>query len=168
MANEMQVELTATLTADPEERRAGEKRVLSIRLAHNARIKRRDEYSESAPTYFDGSLWERWPGDPRVQNVLDSLRKGDRVEVRGRSYADTYKTRDGREGTKNVLEIDKISPSLEWASAAPVKNERGGGQRSAGDGQAQGQAGWASTPAAAAQSAGNAWGGAGFDDQEPF
>lgn len=176
MANEIEMRFTGALGADPEARQVGEKRMVSMRLVHSARVKRGDQWGDSAPWWFDASLWERWAGDRRVENVMESLRKGDRVDVVGVARAEAYTTRDGREGVSYRLQINSIAPSLEYATAAPVKNERreasggsgwsGGGSQAPGQGwnQPQGQQGWGQPAGGAPSTAPAAQGEPAADD----
>ena len=190
MANEMNVSFVGTIGADPEVRQAGDKRVLSIRLVHSASVKVGDKFEQTEAFWMDGSLWER---GNLIDNVLASLGKGSRVVVSGKLRVEAYQTRDGRDGVSNRLQIDSITPALDWATAQVVKNERGGGSgggRPAGGGwdAPQGQSSWGSSapgqgaaPAASAgagQASDNPWGnsggspqggfGSGFDDEQPF
>jgi len=155
MANEMDVRFTGTITRDVEIRTVGDKRVLGVGLAHSARVKRGDEHVDSETMWLDGSLWERWPGDRRVDNVLASLGKGARVEVVGKLRLEAYEGRNGS-GVSNRLQIESIAPCLEWATAQPVKNERGGARPAGGGWDApQPQQSWGQ-PAGSPQ--GGSWG----------
>lgn len=156
MANEMDVRFTGTLGRDPEVRQVGDKRVVSLSLVHSARVKRGDEHVDSEPFWMDGSLWERWPGDRRIDNVLASLSKGVRVDVVGKLRSEAYEGRNGS-GVSNRLQVESIAPNLEWATAAPVKNERGGAAQGSGWGASQGQQGWNAPAASQAAPAAQGW-----------
>lgn len=161
------------LAADPEVRAAGKGSVLNARLAHKATIKQGDRYEDSETTWFSGQMWQRGNSDQELRNIAASLHKGDRVVVVGTAFAEAWESRAGKSGVSNILEIESISPSLRWAEAQVVKNERGAGTGSGGGqswgGQAQGQSGWGKPAPAAAPAADSQQGFAGgFDDEQPF
>lgn len=159
MAGEVVMSFTGTLGADPEIRQAGNRRVLSVSIAQAARVKRGDQWEAGETWWFAASLWERFEGDPYLDNVAASLRKGDRVDVRGAARFEVYETRDGGQGTKTALNLEAIAPSLQYARAQVAKNPKPGdsGQGAAwgaAPGQAQ-QQGWGQQQAPQAQ---QAWG----------
>lgn len=156
------VELEGTLGADPVISTVGDKSVLNVRIAHSARVKQGDRLTDSATTWFKGVMWQRGANDDDLQNIVASLQKGDRVRATGAAYSEAWDSRDGKSGVTNVLELESVAPSLRFATAQPVKNQRGGGSAAGWGGQSpQAQQGWGqSTPPADGQ---QSFGG--FDDE---
>jgi len=58
--------------------------------------------------------------------VSESLVKGARVIVTGRLEQRSWETPDGDKRTKVEVIADELGPSLRWATAQIVKNERRG------------------------------------------
>lgn len=61
------------------------------------------------------------------ENVAESLDKGSRVIVTGRLEERKWETQEGEK--RSVIEViaDEVGPSLRWATAQVVRNERQGG-----------------------------------------
>lgn len=153
MAGEAILTLIGTLTADPEMRfipsGAG---VVNFTVASNSR-----RYNRDTDTWEDGdALFMRcnaWRD--LATNITDSLSKGDRVIVSGRLKQRSYE-KDGQKRTVMELEVDEVGPSLKWATAKPVKNDKSGNGSPSGHQSAQRSATVATG------------GGGGFDDEPPF
>jgi single-strand DNA-binding protein len=105
-----------------------------------------------------------------AENVSETITRGARVMVAGRLEQRSWETQDGERRSKVEVVADEVGPSLRWATAQIVKNERRGAGDSSGRGGGRG-------PAPAAQSAagggggggGAGGGGAGYGyDEEPF
>ena len=62
-----------------------------------------------------------------AENIAQSLAKGDNVGIDGRLEVNKYKKNDGTEGTSVDIIVNFIGPSLRFAYAVPVKNERDSG-----------------------------------------
>lgn len=96
--------------------------VASFGLAWNRKFQRDGEWQEEAH-FFDITVWKE-----QAVNVTESLKKGDRVIVVGRIDQNRWEDKETGAGrSKVVIMADEIGPSLRWAEAAPVKNERDGG-----------------------------------------
>lgn len=155
--NEMQVSFTGTVSRDASiyTPQNGGKRSLNFGVAHSARQKHGEEYVDTETMFVDCSVWERFIGDPQLDNLARILVKGSRVHLVGGLYAEKWTSREGREGVSNKLKVQSVGLSAEWHEiAAPVKRERGGQQ---GYGQQQAQGGWGQPQQQAQQ--GSPWGG---------
>jgi single-strand DNA-binding protein len=97
-----------------------------------------------------------------AENVAESVTKGSRVVVTGRLDQRSWETQDGDKRSKVEVVADEIGPSLRYATAQVVRNER----RDGFDGGSGGGGGGGNAPAArpVANEA-----PAGYDmDEEPF
>jgi single-strand DNA-binding protein len=86
------------------------------------------EWQEEAH-FFDLTAWKEL-----ADNVVESLKKGDRVTVVGRLNLDRWEDKNtGDKRSKVAIVADEVSASLRWATARIEKNERdsssGGGSR---------------------------------------
>ena len=154
MANGNNVTVVGNCTRDPELRfTAGGQAVASFGLAVNRRWQNRqtNEWEESV-SFFDVTCWAQL-----AENVAESITKGSRVMVSGRLDQRSWETQDGDKRSKIEIVADEIGPSLTYATAQVVRNER----REGFDG---GSGGASSAPRAPQNSA-----PAGYDmDEEPF
>ena len=68
------------------------------------------------------------------ENASESLQKGSRVLVTGRLEQRSWETEDGEK--RSIVEVvaDEIGPSLRWATAQVVKNDRKGPNDGGGGG----------------------------------
>ena len=100
-----------------------------------------------------------------AENVSETLTRGARVIVTGRLEQRSWETAEGDKRSKIEVVADELGPSLRWATAQIVKNERRGPSDS-GPGAGGGR-GTSTRPASqpAAQAAGEAF--AAYDE-EPF
>ena len=64
----------------------------------------------------------------------ESIQKGTRVLVSGRLEQRSWETDNGDKRSKIEVIADEIAPSLRWATATVVKNERTGGFEGGGGG----------------------------------
>ena len=69
--------------------------------------------------FFDCVAWESL-----AENISESLEKGCRVTVTGRIEQRSWTTPEGDKRSKLEVVADDVAPSLRWASAQVVKNER--------------------------------------------
>ena len=118
------VTLVGNLTRDPELRYtpAGAA-TCQFGLAVNRRWQNRQTNEwEEATSFFNVVAWREM-----AENAGESLRKGSRVIVTGRLEQRSWETQDGEK--RSVVEVvaDEIGPSLRWATAQVVRNERKGG-----------------------------------------
>ena len=148
------VTVIGNCTRDPELRfTAGGQAVASFGLAVNRRWQNRQTNEwEEAVSFFDVTCWAQL-----AENVAESITKGSRVIVSGRLDQRSWETQDGDKRSKIEIVADEIGPSLTYATAQVVRNER----REGFDG---GSGGAPSAPRAPQNSA-----PAGYDmDEEPF
>lgn len=102
---------------------------------------RQTNEKKEATSFFNVVAWREM-----AENAGESLTKGARVVVTGRLEQRSWETPEGEK--RSVVEIvaDEIGPSLRWATAQVVRNERrsgdgggfsGGGAASGGGGQSR-------------------------------
>jgi single-strand DNA-binding protein len=153
------VTLVGNVTREPELRyTAAGQAMAKFGLAVNRRWQNRQTNTwEESTSFFDVVAWREM-----AENVGESITKGTRVVVTGRMEQRSYENQAGEKRSAVELVADEIGPSLRWATAKVVRNER----RSDGDGFAGGGAGGAGgggsqerAPAAAAPR---------YEDEEPF
>lgn len=152
------ITLVGNVTRDPELRYtpSGQANV-RLGLAVNRRWQNRQtsEWEEQV-SFFNVVAWASL-----AENAGESLAKGTRIVVTGRLEQRSYETPDGEK--RSVVEIvaDEIAPSLRWATAQVVRNERrtpdGGGFGGSGGGGGGG--GGFSRPVPNQPA---------YDDEEPF
>ena len=121
------VELVGNLTRDPELRfTPNGAAVANFGLAVNRRWRNQqtNEWEEQT-SFFDIVCWR-----DLAENVAESLDRGTRVMVVGRLEQRSWETQEGDKRSKVEVIADEVGPSLRWATAQVVKNER----RSGGDG----------------------------------
>lgn len=94
--------------------------VAGFGIAVNRRWQNRQTQEwEEAVSFFDITAWAQLG-----ENCVESIQKGDRVIVTGRLEQDSYETQDGEKRSRVKVVADEIGPSLKWATAQVVKNER--------------------------------------------
>ena len=145
------VTLVGNVTREPELRyTAAGQAMAKFGLAVNRRWQNRQTNTwEESTSFFDVVAWREM-----AENVGESITKGTRVVVTGRMEQRSYENQAGEKRSAVELVADEIGPSLRWATAKVVKNER----RSEGDGVSGGGAP-ERAPAAAAPR---------YEDEEPF
>ena len=167
MANGNTVTVVGNVTRDPELRFTSSGQALaSFGLAVNRRWQNRNNEWEESTSFFDVTCWAQM-----AENVAESIPKGARVVVTGRLDQRSWETQEGDKRSKVEIIADEIGPSLRWATAQVVKNERREGD--GGGGGNYGGGGGGSRPAPSAPSGGSSGGsgggGGGYDpDEEPF
>ena len=125
------VTVIGNVTRDPELRfTASGQATATFGLAVNRKWQNRqtNEWVEQV-SFFNVVVWREL-----AENCAESLRKGSRAIVSGRLEQRSYETPDGEK--KSVFEIvaDEIGPSLRWATAQVIRNERRGGDGEGGGG----------------------------------
>ena len=138
------ITLVGNVTRDPELRYTPSGQAnLRLGMAVNRRWQNRqtNEWEEQV-SFFNVVGW-----GTLAENAGESLSKGTRVIVTGRLEQRSYETNDGEK--RQVVEVvaDEIAPSLRWATAQVVRNERrgpdgasfGGGGGGGGGGAAGGR-----------------------------
>ncbi len=155
------ITIVGNVTRDPELRYtpSGQANV-RIGMAVNRRWQNRqtNEWEEQV-SFFNVVGW-----GTLAENAGESLSKGARVIVTGRLEQRSYETNDGEK--RQVVEVvaDEIAPSLRWATAQIVRNER---RTPDGGGFSGGGGGGAGAPSGGGRPVSNEP-PAGYDDEEPF
>ena len=136
------VTVVGNLTRDPEIRyTAGGAAKASFGMAVSRRWQNRQSNEwEEQTSFFNVVCWREM-----AENVTESLGKGSRVVVTGRLEQRSWETPDGEK--RSVVEIvaDEIGPSLRWATAQVVRNERRAGDGGGFSGGGAGGGGAASS-----------------------
>ena len=157
MAPGNSVTLVGNITRDPELRfTPSGQATATFGLAVNRRWQNRNTNEwEEATSFFNVVCWRE-----QAENASESLGKGSRVIVTGRLEQRSWETPDGEK--RSVVEVvaDEIGPSLRWATAQVVKNERRGGEGGGPGGGGGGGGGGGTRPAPNEPPAGY--------DEEPF
>jgi single-strand DNA-binding protein len=124
MANGNNVTVIGNCTRDPELRfTPSGMAVATFGVAVNRRWQNRSTNEwEEAVSFFDVTAWQQL-----AENVSESVQKGTRVVVAGRLDQRSWETQDGEKRSKVEIVADEIAPSLRYATATIVKNERRGG-----------------------------------------
>ena len=124
MANGNNVTIIGNATRDPELRfTPSGMAVATFGVAVNRRWQNRSTNEwEEAVSFFDVTAWQQL-----AENVSESVQKGTRVVVSGRLDQRSWETQDGEKRSKVEIVADEIAPSLRYATASVVKNERRGG-----------------------------------------
>src|SRR5947209_10808529 len=129
------VTLVGNLTRDPELRYTptGQATCQFGLAVNRVWTDRQSNERNEAVSFFNVTAWREM-----AENAGESLTKGSRVIVTGRLEQRSWETPDGDK--RSVVEVvaDEIGPSLRWATAQVVRNERrdgaGGGGFSGGGG----------------------------------
>lgn len=110
-------DIVGNLVADPESKTSPSgKSIANFSVAYSPT--RRDG-SKGEVSFYNVTAWERL-----ADNVMATLRKGDRVQVAGRVTQDRWETEDGTKRSKHVFTADEIGVSLMFASADITRNPR--------------------------------------------
>ena len=153
MAPGNSITLVGNVTRDPELRftPAGQA-TASFGLAVNRRWQNRQTQEwEEATSFFDVVCWREM-----AENVSESLTKGSRVIVSGRLDQRSWETQEGEKRTRIEVIADELGPSLRWATAQIVKNERRGPSADGGSARSTARSATTSAPPPIE------------DDEEPF
>jgi single-strand DNA-binding protein len=149
------ITLVGNVTRDPELRFTPTgQATATFGLAVNRRWQNRQTQEwEEQTSFFDIVCWREM-----AENVGESITRGSRIIVSGRLEQRSWETQDGEKRSRIEVIADELGPSLRWATAQVVKNERRG-PSGGGGGNYQG----GSRPERAAPPApGN------YEDEEPF
>jgi single-strand DNA-binding protein len=144
------ITLVGNVTRDPELRyTASGQAMAKFGLAVNRRWQNRQTQAwEEATSFFDIVAWREM-----AENIGESVQKGARVVVTGRLEQRSWESQDGDKRSTVEVVADEVGPSLRWATATVVRNERRGG----GEGGASG-------PPPPREPTG----GSDYPDEEPF
>jgi single-strand DNA-binding protein len=123
MANGNNVTIVGNVTRDPELRfTPSGMAVATFGVAVNRRWQNRQTNEwEEAVSFFDVTCWQQL-----AENVSESVTKGVRVVVDGRLDQRSWETQDGEKRSKVEIVADEVGPSLRYATASVVKNDRRG------------------------------------------
>ena len=124
MSNGNTVTVVGNITRDPELRFTNTgQATATFGLAVNRRWQNRQNQEwEEATSFFDVVCWREM-----AENASESLEKGSRVIVTGRLEQRSWETPEGDKRSKIEIVADEIGPSLRWATAQVVRNERKAG-----------------------------------------
>ena len=156
MAGETVITVVGNLTADPELRYTQNGLpVANFTIASTPRNfdRQANEWKDGEALFLRASVWREF-----AEHVAGSLTKGSRVIATGRLKQRSYETKEGEKRTAIELEVDEIGPSLRYATAQVIKNERRGGD--AGGFSGGGGGGAAAAPRPVANEP--------YGDEEPF
>ena len=115
------VTIIGNVTRDPELRfTPSGQAVANFGVAVNRKWQNRTTNEwEEATSFFDVVAWAKLG-----ENVSESCPKGTRVVVTGRLDQRSWDTDGGDRRSKVEIVADEVAPSLRWATATVVKNER--------------------------------------------
>jgi single-strand DNA-binding protein len=163
MSNGNTVTVVGNVTRDPELRfTPSGQATASFGLAVNRRWQNRQTQEwEEATSFFDVVCWREM-----AENVSESVTRGSRIIVTGRLEQRSWETPDGDKRSRVEIIADELGPSLRWATAQIVKNERRGpSDGPAGGGGAPAPRAPRAAAPAPAPASDAAYAG---DDEEPF
>jgi single-strand DNA-binding protein len=121
MAQEQFITIIGRLTGDPELRftpsGAG---VANFTVAANARFfdKQTNEWKNKPTTFWRCAAWNQGEKQRLGENVVDALKKGDSVIVRGEIESREYTTKDGENRSVMEVRIETIGKDLRWHQPA--------------------------------------------------
>lgn len=94
--------------------------VATFGVAVNRRWKAKgsDEWSEEV-SFFNVTCW-----GTLGENVAESIQKGTRVMVEGRLEQRTWETEEGDKRSTVEIVADDVAPSLRWATATVLRNDK--------------------------------------------
>ncbi|HPB45846.1 MAG: single-stranded DNA-binding protein [Microthrixaceae bacterium] len=124
MANGNNVDLVGNVTRDPELRfTPSGQAVATFGLAVNRRWQnRQNQQWEESTSFFDIVCWGQLG-----ENVAESVARGTRLIVTGRLEQRSWESQEGEKRSKIEVIADEVGPSLRWATASVIRNERQGG-----------------------------------------
>lgn len=160
MAGETVITVVGNLTADPQMRyTTSGVAVVSFTVASTARSydRQTNTWKDGNPLYLDCTAWR-----DLAENIVETLTKGTRVIVQGRITQRSYETKDGQRRTVVEIQVDEVGPSLRYAKAQVVRNNRGGGFA---DGGSDGNV---SFDAPRGGQDNDPWAASGYSDNVPF
>ena len=128
------VTVVGNVTRDPELRFSQS----GMAIAHfGVAWNRRRQDLEDETSFFDVTCFRQL-----AENVAESIRKGGRVVVYGTLRQRSWETDQGDRRSKVEILADDVAPSLRWATAEVVKNERSGGGGGGGSRDGGGRGGY--------------------------
>lgn len=126
--NGIQIQAEARIGNDPELKEVSGTPVCNLSLAVTERKqnKQTGSWEDGTTTWMRAAVW-----GPMASNVASSLLKGQLVNVTGVLSERKWQTEQSA-GSQLELRVDTISPSLRFAQAQVIPNERGGNAVHAG------------------------------------
>lgn len=121
MSNEIPLFVVGNLTADPELKflpNSG-KAVANFTLVQSNRTKVGNDWQDGDPTFIRCAAWEGM-----AENIIESLKKGDRVIVHGGMYTRSWLDKENNKRSSLELRVEAIGPDLRYATAAVTKIKR--------------------------------------------
>ncbi|MYV44955.1 single-stranded DNA-binding protein [Streptomyces sp. SID2888] len=137
MAGETVITVQGNLVDDPELRfTPSGHAVTKFRVASTPRTfdKSTNEWRDGDSLFLTVSAWRKLG-----ENVAESLKRGDRVIVRGALKQRSYDDREGVKRTVYELDAEDVGASLQRATATVTKTSRNGQQQTSGGYGAQQQ-----------------------------
>jgi len=121
MANETFITIIGRLASDPELRYTqGGAGVANFTVASNARTfdKNTSEWKNKTTTFWRCAAWNQGEKQRLGENVVDALKKGDSVIVRGELETREWEDKEG--GKRSVVEVrvETIGKDLRWHQPA--------------------------------------------------
>jgi single-strand DNA-binding protein len=122
--NGIQVVAEARVGNDPELREVSGTPVCNLSLAVTERKqnKQSGQWEDGQTTWMRGAVW-----GAMAANVAASVVKGQLVNVTGTLSERKYTTNEGAERNQLELRVDMIAPSLRFATAQVIPNDRNSG-----------------------------------------
>jgi len=122
--NGIQIVAEARVGNDPELREVSGTPVCNLSLAVTERKqnKQTNTWEDGTTTWLRGAVW-----GPMAHNVAVSITKGMLVNVTGTLSERKYTTNENQERAQLEVRIDMIAPSLRFAQAQVIPNDRNGG-----------------------------------------
>ena len=119
------ITLVGNVTRDPELRyTASGQAMAKFGLAVNRRWQNRQTQAwEEQTSFFDIVAWREM-----AENIGESVQKGARVVVTGRLEQRSWESQEGDKRSTVEVVADEVGPSLRWATATVVRNERRGSE----------------------------------------
>lgn len=163
MAGETLITVVGNLTADPELRFTNSGvPVVSFNVASTPRTfdKQTNEWRDGEPMFLRCTAWR-----DMAENVAESLTKGARAIVQGNLGPNNYTDKDGNARTTLQLQVVEVGPALRYATAQPVRAQRG--QQRPQQGFQQGQ-GFQGAPQGSQGQQGDPWSRGNAEEPPPF
>jgi len=115
------VTITGNVTRDPELRftPTGQATATFGIAVNRTWTDRQSQERKESTSFFDVVAW-----GPLAENAATSLTKGARVVVTGRLDQRSWESAEGDKRSKVEITADDLAPSLRWATAQVIRNER--------------------------------------------
>lgn len=127
--------LIGNVTRDPELRFSASgvaNTKFGLAVGYRRQNRQTQEWEETT-SFFDVVCFNQL-----AENAAESLQKGARIIVTGRIEIRDWEGQDGKKGRSVELIADELGPSLRWANATVVRNDRRGPDGGSSDGGSQG------------------------------